>query len=407
MKGEGIMVNSINVGNTCVVSRDIPVGDQVAFRKGEQVLVEDISPNPERPECKYVVLSKNLQKRFQLSENDIISIARPEEKTITTMPTTQPAQPQQPKPQYTSEKQGFLQNAKDKLSSRKTSWIIIGGIAVLVIVGIVLGLVFGLGGEKGTTEKDGSSSTAKKKTESTKTFTNDNWGLVCSNPSRYEGSKVEGLVGKIFIPPEQAEGGIAIQMFADPEGSSENTIVYYFGTDASQFANGDLIKVDGIVGEQFEGENKMGATLIVPTIAADSVTKTDASALITGGKEIPVCQQQNQHGIVVIVDKVVLQDNETDVFVRVSNQSGSNASFYDFNAKLQVGSQQLDPDSAKQYQYGSMSSEILPGVETSGILVFPSIGSPVPTTGSMALHLEAASDNYRLDFNPYVFNIAW
>ncbi len=62
----------ICVGDTCVVSRGIFVGDQLAFYKGEKVVVERVSPNPQRPEYKYVVLSKHINQRFHLSEKDIV-----------------------------------------------------------------------------------------------------------------------------------------------------------------------------------------------------------------------------------------------------------------------------------------------------------------------------------------------
>jgi len=105
---------------------------------------------------------------------------------------------------------------------------------------------------------------------------------------------------------------------------------------------------------------------------------------------------------------MVLRDNETDVFVRIQNQQpGKKAMFFSFNSKLQIGNQQVDLDSAKTSQYGAIPSEILPGVETKGVLVFPAVGTTVPPTGAVALHLEAHSENYMATFNPYVFNISW
>lgn len=54
------------------VKRQIVVeGNQIAFEAGEQLEIEDIRSNPQRPEYKYVVFSNRLQKRFQLSDNDI------------------------------------------------------------------------------------------------------------------------------------------------------------------------------------------------------------------------------------------------------------------------------------------------------------------------------------------------
>ena len=76
MEGEA-MGYTINVGDNCVVSRDINIGGEPAFASGEQVVVEKIDPNASRPEYRYVVFSRSLDRRFQLSEGDILPVGRP------------------------------------------------------------------------------------------------------------------------------------------------------------------------------------------------------------------------------------------------------------------------------------------------------------------------------------------
>jgi hypothetical protein len=54
------------------ITHDIFVGEQLAFREGEPVQIETVSPDPNRPEYRYVVNSLSLNKRFRLSDNDLI-----------------------------------------------------------------------------------------------------------------------------------------------------------------------------------------------------------------------------------------------------------------------------------------------------------------------------------------------
>jgi hypothetical protein len=61
----------IKAGTSAFVTHDIVIENQYAFRHGERVVVESITPNPQRPEYKYVVVSSTLQKRFQLSDSDV------------------------------------------------------------------------------------------------------------------------------------------------------------------------------------------------------------------------------------------------------------------------------------------------------------------------------------------------
>ena len=57
----------IRVGDRCVVTHDMGS----AFRVGDPLLVEEISPDPSRPEYKYLVLSERDQNRYRLSDADL------------------------------------------------------------------------------------------------------------------------------------------------------------------------------------------------------------------------------------------------------------------------------------------------------------------------------------------------
>lgn len=65
------MGNSIRVGDSCILTRDIVVDGVVAFSKSATVMVEKIDPSPQKPEYKYVVLSPSLQRRFRLSDREL------------------------------------------------------------------------------------------------------------------------------------------------------------------------------------------------------------------------------------------------------------------------------------------------------------------------------------------------
>jgi len=65
------MEEGIQPGTKVIITNDILIEGVVAFSKGEEVCVEQLAPNSQRPEFKYVVLSKNLQKRFQLSDANL------------------------------------------------------------------------------------------------------------------------------------------------------------------------------------------------------------------------------------------------------------------------------------------------------------------------------------------------
>ena len=118
MEGEA-MGYTINAGDNCVVIRDIDIGGELAFASGEQVLVEKIDPNASRPEYRYVVFSRSLGKRFQLSEGDISPVGQ--------MAVAADARP---------EAAALVPRASGKGGKTRTIVIVVGLVALLVAGGI-------------------------------------------------------------------------------------------------------------------------------------------------------------------------------------------------------------------------------------------------------------------------------
>jgi hypothetical protein len=63
---------ALEVGDTLVIKQSIDAGGRQIFRAGDRVKIERISPNPQRPEYRYVVHSTRSGQQFQLREEDLI-----------------------------------------------------------------------------------------------------------------------------------------------------------------------------------------------------------------------------------------------------------------------------------------------------------------------------------------------
>lgn len=61
----------IESGSACAITQDIVIGGKVAFRTGERVTVEQVVPNVQMPDNKYVVFSIILRQRFQLKAENL------------------------------------------------------------------------------------------------------------------------------------------------------------------------------------------------------------------------------------------------------------------------------------------------------------------------------------------------
>jgi len=67
----------IHQGQSCTITSDVVVGGRTAFRQGENVVVQNVDPNPGAPEYRYVVYSNALGQYFQLREQDLTPMGAP------------------------------------------------------------------------------------------------------------------------------------------------------------------------------------------------------------------------------------------------------------------------------------------------------------------------------------------
>lgn len=188
-------------------------------------------------------------------------------------------------------------------------------------------------------------------------------------------------------------------MWGDPSTAETNIVVYYEGPPIN-IKTDDYVHVVGTVRGTLTSENAFGAEISAIAVDANSAEVVDALAAAPKPKQVvAVNQSKEQFGVEVAVEKVEFADRETRVFAKVNNKSRSKASFYSFNAKAVQGTRQLEAESFSEYP--QVASDLLPGVSSSGVIVF----GPMDPGQGARLVLEAGSDNYDLDFEPYEFTV--
>jgi hypothetical protein len=272
--------------------------------------------------------------------------------------------------------------------------------ALLTFIFAALSLsLAGCGEETSTT--DGANEAASEVSESKGTLLSANeFEKMFSDPKKYKGSKVE-FYGRIFVEPERDSDGTYLQVFAN-NNSERNTIIMIEDPNVD-VAMDDIIHVTGTVKDAFEGENAFGGVITAPMILADSIEKTDYQTAFAPAKQtIELNAEQNQHGYKLTVQKVELADQETRVYVQVANETNDKIYFYTFDAKLIANGKQLEEEMNYDANYPEVQSELLPGVTTDGIIVFPALEEGVST---FQLYFEGSSDNWEIDFEPFVFDV--
>lgn len=254
----------------------------------------------------------------------------------------------------------------------------------------------------GEEETSDTISKKNKTTEAKGVVSEEDIDKMYSNPKQFKDYEVE-LTGIVFNEPEADEDGVYFQMFADPINSEKNTLVGLLDTDL-KVKTDDYVKVTGIVKDEFEGENAFGGVVKAPVIEATKFEVVDyVTAVAPANRTIEIKEEINQHGYHMELQKVELADEETRVYLKISNQSDVTIDFYSFNAKLIAGNKQLE-ENMPYLETGlpELQSEILPGVETEGVIIFPAIDQKEK---KLTFHAEGSSENYDLDYKPFIFEI--
>jgi len=249
----------------------------------------------------------------------------------------------------------------------------------------------------------GSGSTSATSDVTQPKFTNSNWAELSTDPDKFKNAVVN-VTGQVFTTPEKDEDGTYFQMWADPKNGEYNTMIAYYDPSL-EITQNDFVRITGTVDSAYTGENQLGVEITAPFIIADNVEKIDAQEILAPTKLlVNVNKMYDQHGLTISLNKIELADEETRLYVTVKNNTQDMASFYSSSTKATQGTNQFDEQINYEANYPEISYELLPGVVSSGMVILQSMDANVK---SAKIFLDGSTDNYDLEFQPYIFDVVW
>lgn len=281
----------------------------------------------------------------------------------------------------------------------KKWWVIL--IAVFVVLVIFLIIVGESGNKSGLSSRLGTVANSPEKIASLKSKVNKDltYDMVNGNPDNYKGQIVQ-WGARVFTSPERDNNSVNFQAY---EGGEDRNFAVIYAMPDFQVKEDDYVLVTGKVLGKFGGENAFGAKLEIPAVEAGYIeagTRNDVVAPAT--ETIPINDSNTQNSFTVTLDRAELAENETRFFIKLKNDSNDKVRMYDFDSKLTQGSKQYEPESLYDSDQ-ELPSEILPGIEAEGMIVFPAID---PSQKQLTLFLDKpSSDNYDLDWKEVTFNV--
>ena len=119
-------------------------------------------------------------------------------------------------------------------------------------------------------------------------------------------------------------------------------------------------------------------------------------------KSSEVNEEIDQHGFVVKLEKIEVAEKQTRAYLKVVNNMKDKISFYTHSTKLIVGNKQLEEEYVYEANLPEVQSELLPGTETEGIIVYPALELDEP---KLQYYAEGYSSDYEISIDPFVFEI--
>lgn len=262
---------------------------------------------------------------------------------------------------------------------------------ILIIIGVVFLLLLLLGDNTTQPKYDENGNPVY--------IESDKFDYIYSDTDEYLGEFVD-INGKVFNEPEFDGEYTILQIWADPENSEKNTIIYYNGK--IDLKTDDYVKLTGYVYDVMNYNNAFGGSVSAPVIVATKLEKGSYVDVMSPTlKEINFTNKSiNQHNYKIEVSKVEFSEKETRVYVTAKNDAKDEFSIYTYSAVITQNGKQYEHQTNYDADYQELQSDLKPGITSSGILVFPKIEQQ-----DFKLIIDGSSDNWDIDINEYVFNL--
>ena len=222
---------------------------------------------------------------------------------------------------------------------------------------------------------------------------------VYTNPNDFKGKYIK-VSGQVFSDVEKQGDEYGFQMLEDVKNNTHNTVVL----STNEVHVDDFIEVDGRIDGVYSGSNMLGGDvkcLQISNATCKVIPAQDAVAPAISVKEFN--DEQEQHGIKLVLEKIEFADSETRAFIKVVNNSDAKFDFFPYESKAIQNSKQINESSNYYYDsYDAFGSSIAPGAEVEGFIVFPNIDDKT----DFKLIFEGYSDNYEIQVEPFEFNVS-
>ena len=221
---------------------------------------------------------------------------------------------------------------------------------------------------------------------------------VYTNAKKYKGYHIN-IKGQVFQVMSDNGSVKGIQVWIDPDTCEQNLMIYY-NTDV-EVKQGDYIMCSGYIDSVAKYKNAFGATLYAPSIVSTDLKQATYIEVMapTIATITPENLKQEQLGYSISVDKIEFSKRETRVYVTAVNNG--KAMLYFSNTVIVQNGKQYNSETNYEADYDEIPFEIVKGVKSSGIIVFPVIN-----TEDFELTIDVHSSDYDEALDKFTFKVS-
>ena len=221
---------------------------------------------------------------------------------------------------------------------------------------------------------------------------------VYTNAQKYKGYHIN-IKGKVFQVMSDNGSVKGIQIWIDPDTCEQNMMIYY-NTDV-EVKQGDYIICSGYIDSVTEYKNAYDAKLYAPLVISSDLRKSTYMEVMAPANETitPENLKQEKYGYSVTIDKIEFAEKETRVYATVKNNGKALLNFGD--AVIVQNGKQYNSTDNYEADYDEIPYEIVKGVSSSGIILFPAIA-----TNDFELTIDIHSDDYDEEMDKFIFKIS-
>ncbi len=221
---------------------------------------------------------------------------------------------------------------------------------------------------------------------------------VYTNAEDYLGCHIN-IKGKVFQVMSDNGSVKGIQIWIDPDTCEQNMMIYY-NTDV-EVKQGDYIMCSGYIDSVTEYKNAYDAKLYAPLVISSDLVKATYIDVMAPATETITLEnlKQEKYGYSVSIDKIEFAEKETRVYTTVIN-NGKALLYFGDTVIVQDG-KQYNSTSNYEAEYEEIPYEVVKGVSSSGIIVFPAM-----STNDFELTISVHSDDYDEELENFIFKIS-